>query len=201
MTDTRAPSPPIAVTSIILSMGLVAVGSGLLHSYIPLKLAREGFEPWVAGAVLTVLSLGGLAGCVLTGPLVRRVGHARVFALLAATVTLSILLITLETAPLPWMLSRAIYGFAVAGLFIVSQSWLNDACENQWRGRIIAIFYMTYILGIGSGSFLLRFISLEGPQGPLLGIFFTTLAILPVGLTRLRTPPPPEAVAVAIGAV
>jgi MFS family permease len=201
MPKSEISSPPIAVANIILSMGLVALGNGLLYAYIPVKLAREGFEPWVAGAILTVMAVGGLAGCLLTGPLVHRVGHARVFASMAATVTLSILIITLGTEPVLWMLSRTLYGFAAAGLFIVSQSWLNDACANEWRGRIIAIFYMTYVVAIGAGSFLLTFVSLQGLQGPLLSIFFTTLAILPVGLTRLRTPPPPETVSVAIRAV
>ncbi len=199
--DMKVTTSPFAVTSIILSMGLLAVGNGLLFAYIPVKLAVEGFAPWVAGTMITALAAGGLAGCLFTGPLIRRVGHARVFASLAALVIPSVLLIALGAEPVLWCAARALYGFAMSGLFIVSQSWLNDACENDWRGRVIAIFYMTYVLSIGAGGFLLKFVSLDGPQGPLLGIFFVTLAILPVGLTRLRTPPPPEAVSVAIGAV
>ena len=67
----------------IVSMGLLAVGNGLLFAYVPVKLAAEGFAPWVAGAIITSLGAGGLIGCLLAGPLVRRVGHARVFAALA----------------------------------------------------------------------------------------------------------------------
>jgi len=182
-------------------MGLLAVGSGLMFAYVPVKLAVEGFEPWVAGSIITAVAGGGFGGCLLTGPLVRRVGHARVFATLAAIINLSVLAIALGTEPLLWILSRALYGFCATGLFIVSQSWLNDACENQWRGKVIAIFYMTYVLAIGAGSFLLRTVSLETLQAPLISIFFSTLAILPVGLTRLRTPPPPEAVSVALRSV
>jgi len=201
LSGSKAFSPPFAVTSIIGSMGLLAVGNGLLFAYIPVKLAAEGFAPWVAGMILTVTAIGGLGGCLLTGPLVRRVGHARVFATLAAVVILSVLLLAVGTEPALWIVSRSLYGFAVTGLFIVSQSWLNDACENTWRGKVIAIFYMTYVVSIGAGSYLLKFVSLQGPEGPLLSIFFITLAILPVGLTRLRTPPPPEAVSVALRAV
>ena len=182
-------------------MGLIAVGNGLLFAYVPVKLAAEGFAPWVAGAVITGLAVGSLGGCLFTGMLVRRVGHARVFASFGASVILSVLLIALETEPLLWIASRGLYGFSMAGLFIVSQSWLNDACENEWRGKVIAAFYMTYIVAIGLGGFLLRFIDLESQQAPLLGIFFAALAILPVGLTRLRTPPPPESVSVALRTV
>lgn len=182
-------------------MATIAVSNGILFSYIPLRLAQQGFAPWVAGAVLTAMSAGGLAGCLTVGSLVRRVGHARVFASLAAAVILSVLLIALGTVPAFWVLSRAIHGFAIAGLFVVSQSWLNDACENTWRGKIIALFYMSYVVSIGTGAFLIRFITLDGPTAPLLGIFFATLGILPVSLTRLHTPPPPESVTIALATV
>ena len=201
MNGSRVPSPPFAVASIILSMGLMATGNGVMFAYIPLKLAFEGFAPWVAGTMITALAGGGIVGCLLTGVLVRRVGHARVFAALVALVILSVLMIALRTEPVTWILARALYGFAMTGLFIISQSWLNDASENVWRGRIIAIFYMTYVIAIGAGGYVLKFIELETLQGPLLGIFFAALAILPVSLTRLRTPPPPEAVSVAVAAV
>ena len=201
MEEANKTSSPWAVTSIVLSMGLIAVGNGLLFAFIPVKLASEGFPPWVAGAIITALAGGALIGCLLTGPLVRRVGHARVFATLAALVILSVLLLAARTDPLLWILSRVVYGFGAAGLFIVSQSWLNDACENAWRGRVIAIFYMVYVLAIGAGSYLLKFVDLDSQQAPLLSIFFATIAILPVSLTRLRTPPPPEAVSIAIRSV
>lgn len=200
-TTRSVPSPPLAVASIILSMASLAVGNGILFAYVPLKLAFAGFEPWVAGAVLTAMSAGGLAGCLFVGSLVRRVGHARVFAILSAAVIISVLLVAIDTEPLLWVLSRGLYGFAVAGLFVVSQSWLNDATANEWRGKVIALFYMSYVLCIGAGSFILRFVSLEDQTAPLLAIFFATLAILPVGLTRLTAPGPPEAVHVAPRAV
>ena len=201
MNAIKSPSPPLAVASIILSMGLLAIGNGLLFAFVPVKLAAAGFPPWVAGAVITGLAAGGFGGCLLAGPMVRRVGHARVFATLAAVINLSVLIIALGTDPVLWIASRALYGFAVTGLFIVAQSWLNDACENEWRGKIIATFYMTYVVAIGTGGFLLRFVELDSLQAPLLAIFFATVAILPVGLTELRTPPPPESASVAIAAV
>ncbi len=201
MSRTVAPSPPFAVTSVILSMALLAVGNGLLFTYVPIKLAADGFAPWVAGAIITAMAFGSLIGCLAAGRLVGRVGHARVFASLAAVVNLSVLIIALGTNPVLWVLSRGLYGFAAAGLFVVSQSWLNDASPNEWRGKVIATFYMSYVICIGVGSFLLTFISIDGQQAPLLAIFFGTMAILPVGLTRLKTPPPPESVSIAIRSV
>jgi MFS family permease len=196
-----APSPPRAIASVILSMGLLAVGNGLLFAYIPVKLAEAGFPPWVAGAAVTAMAAGGLVACLVTGLGVRRVGHARAFGAMTACVILSVLLISLGTLPVVWIVARALYGFAATGLFIISQSWLNDACANQWRGKVIAIFYMVYVLCIGVGGFLLRYLSLEGSAIPLTGIFFATLALLPVSLTRLPAPPPPASITIAVRSV
>lgn len=194
-----APVPsPVAVASIILSMGLLAIGNGLLFAFVPVKLAAEGFPPWVAASIVTALAAGAFAGCLTTGPLIRRVGHARVFACMAAGVILSVLALCVGTVPLLWIGARALYGAASAGIFIVAQSWLNDVSENEWRGKVVAIFYMTYVMGLGLGGFALRAVELDSLQAPLLSILFATLAILPVGLTRLRTPPPPHDVSIAL---
>jgi MFS family permease len=198
---TKAPSPPRAITSVILSMGLMAIGSGLLFSFIPVQLADKGFPPWVAGAIVTAMAAGGLVACLITGLIVRRVSHARAFATLTAFVILSILMIALGTYPMVWVAARVVYGFAATGLFIVSQSWLNDACANEWRGKVIAGFYMVYVIAIGTGAFLLRFVPLDGATIPLLGIFFATIALLPICLTRLQAPPPPASITIAIRAV
>ena len=193
------PAPAIAVASVIVSMGLIAIGNGLLFAYIPVKLAADGFPPTWAGAILTGLSAGGMAGCFLTGSMVRRVGHARVFMTFAATIILSNAAISIGAYPLLWIASRALYGFAISGIFIVAQSWLNDVVENAIRGRVTAIFYVTYIIGIGFGSYALAWIDIHSAAAPIFGIAFAALSIIPVGLTRLRPPPPPDTASIALG--
>ncbi len=196
--ESKNSQPMLASASIILSMALVAVGNGLLFAYIPVRLGLEGFAPTWAGSILTGLSAGGIAGCLLTGPLVRRVGHARSYMLLSALIVLANALVAFHVDPLAWIFARALYGFAICALFIVAQSWLNDAVDNAVRGRVMAIFYIAYIVGLGAGAFLLSFADISSAEAPLLGILFTALSMLPVGLTRLAQPPPPEAASVAM---
>lgn len=192
---------PNAVASIIISMAFTALGAGLLYAYIPTKLAFSGFEPWIAGAILTATGAGGFFGCLVSGRLIRRVGHARVFSCYSSLIIINALGLALSENPYLWMCMRFIYGVSITGLFIVTQSWLNDVCENEWRGKVIAIFYMTYVMSIGTGSFVLSFVELDGVGAPLLAIGFTAIAILPVSLTRLRTPPPPESINIAVKSV
>jgi len=195
-----ASEPPahiVAIASIILSMALLAVGNGLLFAYVPVKLGDAGLPPTWAGSILTGLSAGGLLGCLLTGRLVRMVGHARAYMTFSALIILSCAMIAGGTFPVLWIASRALYGFAISGLFIVAQSWLNDAVGNAIRGRVLAIFYISYIVGLGLGSLTLSFVDLDTQAAPIIAIVFTALSIIPVGMTSLRPPPVPESASIA----
>ncbi len=112
----------LAVASIIVALALAAIGNGLMFAYIPVKLGAEGFAPTWAGSILTGLSAGGIAGCLLTGPLVRRVGHARTYMILSALIVVSNVAVGAGTFPLLWVAARALYGFAICAMFIVVQS-------------------------------------------------------------------------------
>jgi MFS family permease len=192
------PTPLIAIASVIVSMSLIAVGNGLMFAYIPVRLGAEGFDPTWAGLIITGLSAGGLAGCILTGPLVRRVGHARAFMVLSALIALGNAAVGAGPHPIVWIAARALYGFAICGLFIVAQSWLNDAVANAIRGRVMAFFYVAYVAGLGVGYATLALVDIKTAEAPLIGIAFTALSILPVGLTRLAQPPAPQAASVAL---
>lgn len=194
-----AETPIIGVAGVILAMALTAIGNGLMFAYIPVSLGAGGYAPTWAGTILTGLSAGGIAGCLLTAWLVRRVGHARAYMVFSALIILSNALVAIGTNPIVWIAARALYGFAICGMFVVAQSWLNDAVGNTIRGRVMAIFYVCYIVGLGVGSYLMGFLDISTPIAPILGVAFTAISILPVGLTRLRQPPPPEGASVAIG--
>jgi MFS family permease len=194
------PAPVVAIASVIASMMLVAIGNGLLFAYVPVRLGAVGLPPTWAGLILTGLSAGGMVGCFLTGAMVRRVGHARAFMTFSALIILSNAAIAAGTYPVVWIVSRALYGFAICGLFIVAQSWLNDAVDNAIRGRVMAIFYVCYIVGLGLGALTLSAVDIDTNAAPLVAIVFAALSIVPVGLTTLKPPPPPESASIAFAA-
>ena len=193
-----APTPLVAIASVIGSLALVAVGNGLMFAYIPVRLGADGYAPTWAGGILTGLSAGGIAGCLLTGAIVRRIGHARAYMVLSALIVLSNAAVGAGAYPVQWIFARALYGFAISGMFIVAQSWLNDAVDNSIRGRVMAAFYVSYVVGLGIGSALMGMLDIGSAQAPLIGIAFTALSMLPIGMTRLAQPPAPEAASVAV---
>jgi MFS family permease len=142
----------LSIASIVVSMACVGIGNGMMFAYVPFLLAKGDSPPWVAGAAVTALAFGGLAGCVVAGPMIRRVGHARAFSCSMALVLLSAFLIALGFHPLLWVFARGVYGAAGNINFIISLSWLNHASANSWRGKAMSVFYMVYVIAIGAGA-------------------------------------------------
>ncbi len=197
----RQPTPLQAVSSVILSMSLLALCNGLIHTFVPLRLNHEGYGGVESGLILTCLTAGGVLACLITGSVVRRVGHIRAFTVFAAMVLLSVLALTISTDLILWGFARLIHGLATTSLFIVAQSWMNDATENAWRGRVSSVFYLIYVLCIGAGYYLAGQVDIDSVQAMTIGATFMALALIPVGLTRLPAPPPPVRVQVDFKAV
>lgn len=194
----QSPASMLSIVSIIASMTSVAIGNGMMFAYVPFVLSAHGAPSWMAGAAVTAVAFGGLVGCVAAGPLIQRVGHARMFSCSMALVIFAAVIIAFGVNPIAWVFARGLYGAAGNTNFIISQSWLNHAAANSWRGKAMSLFYMSYVFGIGFGAWLFGQVSATGNLAPLLTIAFTALAILPIGLTRLPTPPPPAKVQVDI---
>ena len=58
--------------------------------------------------------------------------------------------------PVSWTLIRIFTGFAYAGLFLVVESWLNDASTNETRGKILGVYMVVTYLGMALGQALLN---------------------------------------------
>lgn len=191
-TQVRISATPVAMSGIIISMMMMAAASGVAFAYIPISLSNMGFEPWVASAMFPALSLGGLAGCLVVGWMLRLSGHARVFMSVYALIIWSFLIVLITDNPYIWILSRVLYGFGINGAFIVAQSWLHDACSDDNRGKVITGFYVSYVIALGLGSFSIGYMDVASHVPMAICVGLVALAILPVGLTRLRQPEAPE---------
>ena len=190
----------LAIAGLILSMALVAIGNGLMFAYIPVSLGADGYPPTWAGSILTGLSAGGIAGCLLTAPLVRRVGHARAFmVLLGADRAVQ----RRWSAPAPIRCCgsprASLYGFAICG-HVHRRAELAERRRRQRdprprHGDLLCQLHRRARRRLVPAELRRH---RHGAEAPLVGIAFTALSILPVGMTRLRQPPAPDGASVAL---
>ena len=161
-----------ATWQLLLGMGILMLGAGLQGTEISLRATLEGWPAPLTGAVMSCYYVGYMFGTALAPRLVRRVGHIRVFAAMAAIASVSILAQGLFIAALPWALLRGLSGLAFAGIYVVAESWLNDRSTRATRGSLLAVYMAVLYIGLGSSQFLLI------PADPRTTTPFTLVAIL-----------------------
>jgi len=192
------PSPYVQVAGLVAAMALIAVGNGLMATYVPVRLNAVGVESRAVGAVVTAYAVGMLLGCLLSGYLVRRSGHVRAFTTMAAMGTISALLLSIETGALSWGALRIAGGFCTTGMFMIAQSWLNAVTQSAWRGRVMALFYVSYTVGLAMGALALSRLDVGGDDALMLLAGCYAAALAPIGLTRLQQPDAPQRITVKL---
>lgn len=109
-------------------------------------LVREvGLGPGMIGLLLSVASVGGVAGAALSGPVARRLGSARGLFTLEVASGISALLIPLTTGGqgLVWLVlgNAGVAAFVVAGN-VISASFRQRYCPPELLGRVTASMRM-----------------------------------------------------------
>ena len=185
----------ISAWGLFAALGLIMIGNGLVGVLIGVRSELEGFPTSTTGLIMAAYFGGFLAGSHFTPGIMARVGHIRVFAGLASLVTTTALIHAVWVVPYAWIVIRLVFGFAMAGLYIVVESWLNDAVTNENRGRVMAIYMVVAMGGLALGQTL---IGLGSPLQQTLFIAagaLMALSIAPVSLSINTAPefflPPP----------
>lgn len=179
----------LPVAPILAGTALLLVGNGVFSTFIALRMSTEGFATGSIGMVVASYSIGFLIGCRLAGRLVRRVGHIRAFAVLAGTMCAITLLYPFVIGTVSWTLLRAFNGAASAGMFMITESWLNHRTRANERGRVLAAYTISNKLAFGGGQFLLGLADTSGQLLFMVSAIAYALSLLPVALTAESAPP------------
>lgn len=177
-----------SISAILLSALFFYVGNGLLTTLIPVRAHMEGFSTFTVGVIGSAYYIGFVVGCFMVPRLLARVGHVRSFSVGAGAVAALALLQSIWVSPFVWILTRAVYGFAVAGLFMVLESWLNDRASNANRGQIFSAYTTVNFGGIMAGQALFATSPPQGFTLFALGAICCALSLIPVGMTALSQP-------------
>ncbi len=184
---------------LLFGMGILMLGAGLQSTLLGVRATLEGFPTPVIGMVMSCYYVGYLLGTLVAPPLLRKVGHVRVFAAFAAVAAASALLQAVMVTAVAWGLTRLLTGLCLAGIYVVAESWLNDRAEHANRARLMAAYMVALYLGLGAGQYLLL---LSDPAGtvPFMAVSgLISLALVPIVLSTQPTPTVVVARAVGFG--
>jgi Major Facilitator Superfamily. len=174
--------------SLLLGIGLLLIGMGSLGTLLGVRAGIEQFGPSLTGVVMAAYFLGFVVGNFVCPPLIRRVGHVRAFAAMAAIVTAVALSHALIVYPVTWFALRVINGACMMGLYMVVESWLNAITPNERRGQVFAVYMATTLLAMAAGQYLILVGEITSLTPFALTAVFLALALVPVVLTRISQP-------------
>jgi MFS family permease len=180
------------ISSLLSGVALLLLGNGLLNTLLTLRGVAEGYSTGMLGLIMSGYFVGFFLGTWLAIPLVRRVGHIRAFAFFSALAAITALLHLLLIDPWVWLGLRVLYGFALVGLYMVIESWLNAQVPSENRGQVFAIYMM---VNLGALAAAQQFLNLASPSDFVLFVLAALLisaALMPITLTRQAQPSLPQ---------
>jgi MFS family permease len=178
------------IASLLVGVALLLAGHGLQFSLLPLRGAAEGFSSFALGAIGSSYYSGFVGGCLLAPYLIRRAGHIRAFTALVAMAVIVALAYPLASAVPAWLLFRLVYGFCIAGFYLVIESWLNDQASNEKRGLVMSAYVTVNFGAFAAGQLLVTAYPVQEASSFIVAAMLASASIVPVALTRSAQPAP-----------
>lgn len=180
----------LALWTLFLGFAMLMVGNGLNLAVLGVRVVDEGFGVRISGYVMACYFAGFLLGPAVVVKLLSTVGHIRVFASLASVASCAVLVHFIWISPISWALMRFVFGFCMAGLYVVVESWLNDASTPRNRGRTLAVYMIVSMGGLAVGQLL---IVTADPNGYVLFVvasILVSMSFVPIALAATTDAPP-----------
>jgi MFS family permease len=171
-------------------MGVLMLGAGLQGTLLGLRATLEGFPTPVTGMIMSCYYVGYLLGTSAAPRLLRQIGHIRVFAVLAAVASATILVQASFVQPVVWGATRLLSGVCFAGIYVVAESWLNDRASHTNRGRLLALYMVVLYVGLGAAQFLLILANPSTQTPFMLVSVLISLSMVPIAVSAQQLPQP-----------
>ncbi|NOH27319.1 MFS transporter [Vibrio mediterranei] len=145
----------------VIALSLYAVASGYLMSLIPLMLGEYGIDASNASWLASVFYVGLLVGAVVIEPAVKHIGHRIAFIACLALFIATIVALPLMPVAWAWLIARFVAGIAVAGVFVIVESWLLVGDESS-RAKRLGLYMGSLYGGSALGQLGIGFIGVQG---------------------------------------
>ena len=174
--------------ALFLGMGCIMMAYGFQGSLLGVRAVQEEFSLTATGFMMSGYFVGYFIGAATIPSIISRVGHIRVFAAFASLASLVILVHSILIHPFIWFILRVLTGISMVCIYTVAESWLNDRSSNKNRGSVLSIYMVILYGSMGIGMFLLNFSSPKNFQPFILVSVITSLALIPILLTKKKPP-------------
>ena len=174
---------------LFIGIAILMTGHGLLYTLISIRANTEGYSGSLIGLIQSAYYIGFLAASLSAPKLIQHVGHVRGFGALASAASAATLGFVLYLSPLSWVLMRFAFGYCLAGILVISESWLNGKASNDNRGVTLSLYVIASWGMAALGNLLLNIATPSASTLFLLSSILISLAVVPILLSAGQTPP------------
>ena len=167
---------------------IFAMTIGLTYPLLSFVLERAGHSETAIGINAAMTPIGVLIASPFYPRILRRFGAWQVAALCLAASGATVFVMGLTESYLMLLLLRLLLGLVDVGVYIVSETWINQLADPKSRGRTIGLYATALASGFGLGPLILSFTGVESFLPFALGAGFCAAAILVVLVIRRATP-------------
>lgn len=177
-----------SLAAVIASITIFALTLGMTFPLLSLILERQGVSATMIGLNGAMSSLGILISAPYIPRLVERTGAAGfMFGCIAVTAAM-LLLLRAYVNVYAWFPMRLVMGVAVNGLFVLSETWLNQVADNRSRGRLVGLYVTALSLSFAAGPLLIPLVGTRGWTPFVAGVAVIAVAALPLLWARRLSP-------------
>jgi MFS family permease len=173
---------------LLLGMLLLLIGNGIQGTLLGIRGHIEGYGSTTMSLVMSAYSVGFLVGCYRAPRMIQRVGHVRVFAALASLISAALILYAEEPLAWAWVGLRFLVGVCFAGVYVVAESWLNNAATNETRGQTLSMYMIVQVLGVIVGQGILNLADPAAYTLFVIASVLVSISFAPILLVRVDTP-------------
>lgn len=151
-----------AIVAIIAAATVMTLSFSLSVPLVSLAMERRGIGSDMIGLMGALPALAFLIASPAIPKLTRILGVGNMLWGSLALCCLSILGLALTETLFVWFILRLSIGLAMAVLFLISETWLNQVAEDKNRGRTVAIYITSLTCGLAAGPLIINVIGTQG---------------------------------------
>ncbi|MEC7941811.1 MAG: MFS transporter [Pseudomonadota bacterium] len=179
--------PTTRITVPVIALSFYAIASGYLMSSLPLMLSKYGLDSNLSSWLASAFYAGLLAGTLLIERAIAHIGHKDAFVMALSVFIATTLVLPLIPHQAVWLIARFVAGGAVAGIFVIVESWLMSGDESQ-RAKRLAIYMCSLYGGSAVGQLGIGYLGITSGV-PFIAMFTLLFGAIIVLMYGQATPP------------
>ncbi len=181
-------STSAGIIGAIACTAIFALTIGLSYPLLSFVLKSNGYDDAAIGFNAAMTPLGVLVASPFYPRLIARFGAWRVAAFCLVGAASMILLLGMTQLFAAFLVLRFLLGVFDVGVYIVSETWINQLASDRTRGRVVGLYATALSAGFGSGPLILALTGSEGVLPFVIGSSVCLLAVAVVVLIRHAVP-------------